>query len=44
MRWNQAAESVGMTGSCDPQKMAEQMKDAGFINITVGEYKMPLGP
>src|SRR5947208_152439 len=42
--WNQAVESVGMTGSRDPQKMAEQMKDAGFINITVREYKMPLGP
>ncbi len=42
--WNQAVESVGMTGRCDPQKMAEQMKDAGFTNITVREYKMPLGP
>ena len=42
--WNPAVESVGMIGSCDPQKMAEQMKDAGFINITVKEYKMPLGP
>lgn len=29
--WNQAVESAGMTGSCDPRKMAEQMKDAGFI-------------
>jgi len=42
--WNQAVESVGMTGSCDPQNMAEQMKDAGFINITAREYKTPLGP
>jgi SAM-dependent methyltransferase len=42
--WNQAVESVGMTGRCDPQKMAEQMKEAGFINVTVRGYKMPLGP
>jgi hypothetical protein len=42
--WNQAVESVGMTGRCFPYQMAQQMKDAGFVNVMVREYKMPVGP
>jgi hypothetical protein len=41
--WNEGIESVGMTARCDPKKMAEQMKAAGFINVTVQSFKMPLG-
>ena len=33
-----------MTGRCDPERMAEQMTAAGFINVTVRPYKMPVGP
>jgi hypothetical protein len=33
-----------MTARCDPKNMAEQMKTAGFINVTVQSFKMPVGP
>lgn len=42
--WNEAVATVGMTGRCDPIKMADQMKAAGFINVAVRPFKMPLGP
>jgi hypothetical protein len=42
--WNEGIESVGMTARCDPKKMAEQMKTAGFINVTIQSFKMPVGP
>lgn len=42
--WNGGLATVGMTGRCDPQKMAEQMRDAGFIDVVVRPFKMPLGP
>jgi len=42
--WNQGLESVGMTGRCYPDKMKQQMIDAGFINVTVRPYKVPSGP
>ena len=42
--WNEGVTRVGMTGRCDPAKMTEQMTTAGFINVTVRPYKMPVGP
>ncbi len=41
--WNQAVESIGMTGRCCPYKMKQQMTETGFIRVTVREYKMPIG-
>ena len=42
--WNGGAEIAGGSGRCDHQLMAEQMKDAGLINVRVMEFKMPIGP
>jgi hypothetical protein len=42
--WNRGAEIAGASGRCDPQLMAEQMKDAGLINVRVIEFKMLIGP
>lgn len=42
--WNEAVSRVGMTGRCNPGKMAEQMRETGFINVVVRPYKMPVGP
>ena len=35
---------MGLTGRCYPYVMEQQMKDAGFINVTVKGFNMPLGP
>ena len=42
--WNQSVETIGKTGRCNPQKMVEQMKEAGFINTQIIAKKMPIGP
>ena len=42
--WNQGAEMAGATGRCDPNRMAQQMRAAGFVNVKISEYKMPIGP
>ena len=42
--WNSAMEKVGMTGNCDSERIAKDMRDAGFINVTIVSLKMPVGP
>ena len=42
--WNEGVEIAGRTGRCDAAKMTQQMKDAGFENIKILEFKMPIGP
>ena len=42
--WNEGISRVGMTGRCNPEKMVDQMQTAGFINVTIRPYKMPVGP
>ncbi|KAI1612920.1 S-adenosyl-L-methionine-dependent methyltransferase [Exophiala viscosa] len=42
--WNEGMGVVGMTGRCDPEVLAQQMREAGFINVHVKRYKMPIGP
>lgn len=42
--WENAAATVGMTGRCNAHKMADDMRDAGFINVVVQEIKAPIGP
>ena len=42
--WEQGIRKVGKTVRCDPQKMKQQMEEAGFINTRVIEKKMPIGP
>ena len=41
--WNEGIEKFGLTGKCYPERMVEQMRDAGFINVHVGFYRMPIG-
>jgi hypothetical protein len=42
--WEQGVESVGMTARCYPEVMKRQMEEAGFINVNIVPFKMPLGP
>lgn len=42
--WNEGAEKIGMTGRCHPEAQVEQMREAGFVDIKVLPFKMPLGP
>ena len=42
--WNQGIHMMGRTGRIDTEKMVADMRVAGFINITVKPYKMPIGP
>ncbi|KAJ9606305.1 hypothetical protein H2200_009266 [Cladophialophora chaetospira] len=40
----QGFEKAGMTGRCYPENMAHSMRKAGFINVNVLSFKMPIGP
>lgn len=42
--WEEGVQKAGMTGRCYPDKMADQMREAGFINIKILPFKMPIGP
>lgn len=35
---------AGMTARCYPDVMKRQMEEAGFINVKIDSFKMPLGP
>ncbi|RMY99281.1 hypothetical protein D0862_07196 [Hortaea werneckii] len=41
--WNLGIEKFGLVGRCLPEKMAEQMQNAGFINVQIVPRKMPIG-
>lgn len=42
--WNEGIEALGASGRCDPEKLARQMADEGFSNVSIKQYKMPIGP
>jgi SAM-dependent methyltransferase len=42
--WNEGVSNMGLTGRCDPGQMAKDMEAAGFVNVSVRAYKMPVGP
>ncbi|KIX05642.1 uncharacterized protein Z518_03614 [Rhinocladiella mackenziei CBS 650.93] len=42
--WNEGMGMMGMTGRIDPEKMASAMREAGFVNVKIKPYKMPIGP
>jgi hypothetical protein len=48
IRWQNLMErgltTIGQTGRCNAFKMADNMRDAGFINVVVQEVKAPIGP
>merc|ERR1711939_439816 len=41
--WNFGIEKFGLVGRCLPEKMADQMRNAGFINVQIVPRKMPIG-
>lgn len=43
--WNEGIRilSPRLTGRCYPEQMMRQMRDAGFVNVSVRPYKMPIG-
>jgi hypothetical protein len=42
--WNEGAEKIGMTGRCYPEVQAWQVRQAGFVDVKVLPFKMPIGP
>ncbi|SMY26882.1 unnamed protein product [Zymoseptoria tritici ST99CH_1A5] len=42
--WNLGISNLGLTGRCDPEYMAREMAAAGFVNVSIRAYKMPIGP
>ena len=42
--WNEGMGKLGATGRCDSEKLAQQMREAGFIDVRILKYKMPIGP
>lgn len=41
--WEQGISKAGMTCRCYPEKMKQDAEAAGFINVTVLPFKMPIG-
>ncbi|KAL8687197.1 MAG: hypothetical protein Q9218_006561 [Villophora microphyllina] len=39
----EAAGKVGMSLRCTGEAMAGQMREAGFVDITIKEFKLPIG-
>ncbi len=42
--WTKAVQKTGMHGYCRPEVLEQQMRDAGFINVTRRNFKLPIGP
>lgn len=42
--WTEGINKIGLKGHCDPDLVMQQMRDAGFINVTRLNFKMPIGP
>lgn len=37
-------QRVGLQGGCDPELVVQQMLNAGFINVQLKIFKLPIGP
>ena len=42
--WSRAIQMISLNGFCRPEVLEQQMRDAGFINITRRNFKLPIGP
>jgi len=42
--WTEGINNVGLKGHCDPDLVMQQMRDAGFVNVTRLNFKLPIGP
>lgn len=41
--WTRGLQKIGLQGTCDPELVMQQMREAGFINVTLEQFKMPIG-
>lgn len=41
--WGLGMSKIGLTGHCNPDLVMQQMRNAGFINVTLKNFKIPLG-
>lgn len=42
--WTEGINKIGLKGHCNPDLVMQQMRDAGFINVTRLNFKLPIGP
>jgi SAM-dependent methyltransferase len=42
--WTRGVNKIGLRGGCDPDLVIRQMTEAGFVNISRLDFKMPIGP
>lgn len=42
--WNQGIQNQGLSARCYPEEMRIQMQEAGFINVHIRGYKLPVSP
>jgi hypothetical protein len=42
--WTRGIQKIGLAGACDPELVMQQMRDAGFVNVSLQNFKMPIGP
>jgi SAM-dependent methyltransferase len=42
--WTKAIQKTGLNGFVRPELIMEQMRDAGFINVSRRDFKVPIGP
>lgn len=42
--WTRGMNKIGLPGVCNPERVMNQMEQAGFINITRLNFKLPIGP
>lgn len=41
--WNDGLEKLGMTGRCNATTMEGQLREEGFVNVTVESHRVPIG-
>jgi SAM-dependent methyltransferase len=42
--WTRALQMTGLNGYCRPDLLEQQVRDAGFVNVTRRNFKLPIGP
>ena len=42
--WTRGVEKIGLKGTCDPELVMRQMREAGLVNVETKYFKMPIGP
>lgn len=42
--WTEGMQRIGFGGTANPERLVQQMKEAGFRDVTCTIFKLPLGP